>query len=145
MAGSLDPLKTSAALAEQVYRRAKEDQQLTDGDIGVRVVDGVFGNLQGPVLTTQGDGWYYNNATGFVGRVVSDGTTTYVVLRGTDMSGSLGETALNIASNYFGGGSLTQRTDVNDFTYANLALGFGSAGTTQLDDACWRPISTGRC
>jgi hypothetical protein len=38
---SLSELQTAAALAEQVYRRADVDQQLTDGDIAVSGVSGL--------------------------------------------------------------------------------------------------------
>ncbi len=71
----------AAALAEQVYRRASQDQALTDGEIGA-----VAETDLAPAGLKQSDDYFYNDSTGFVGRVVDVGGTVYVVFRGTDMS-----------------------------------------------------------
>jgi hypothetical protein len=80
MMSDLTPLQVAAALAEIAYRRAPEDQALNLVDIP--------GAEEFPLSTPEGltldGGYYYHDATGFVGRVVqaADGTI-YVVLRGT--------------------------------------------------------------
>jgi hypothetical protein len=134
MAGDLTGLQTAAALAEQIYRRTTEDQQLTDEEIGVEAVN--VNNLPSSITPDPNGvpGWYYDYATGFVGRVVTDGAVTYVVFRGTDMSGGLSDAVTDIAANYFHVGTPI-KTDVNDFSFANLPLGSGTTERTQLDDA----------
>jgi hypothetical protein len=136
MPSNLTLLQMGAALCEQVYRRDDKDQQISDNDLNVQAVD-VLSNLQGSGVVATGGGWYYDNSTGFVGRVVSDGTTTYVVFRGTDMSGGFSDLANDIAANYFPSLGLTPtgKVDLNDFFYGNQPLGTGTTGVTQLNDA----------
>ena len=136
MAGDLILLQMAAALCEEIYRRATEDQQLTDNNLQVKAVD-VSANLQGTGLVPTGDGWYYDNSTGFVGRVVSDGNTTYVVIRGTDFSGGFPDLAQDVTANYFPSLGLTPtgKVDLNDFFLGNQPLGIGTTGKTQLNDA----------
>src|SRR4051812_11828256 len=89
---SLNELQTAAALAEQVYRRAAKDQQLTDADIQV---SGVTGLRAANIYEDGNSAFYYDDATGFTGRVVVNNKddTVYVVFRGTDMAGSLKDLA----------------------------------------------------
>jgi len=79
-------LHIAAALAEQSYRRADADQQIQNEDIGASNV-----SLTAPMGGVQRDditGFYYNNATGFVGRVVIANGKVFVAFRGTDMAGA---------------------------------------------------------
>ncbi len=123
---ALTDLQVAAALDEQVYRRAAGDQPLSDGDIGATGISvGVSG------LTQDGNtAYYYNNATGFVGRIVQANGKVFVVLRGTDMAGSLAD-ILAAEAGYNSSNSI----DINDFNFANLPLGRGTTGVTQYDDA----------
>jgi hypothetical protein len=119
MMDDLTQLQYAAALAEMVYRRSQDDQRLditqTGGTIpgeDVSLTDANKQPLFPPSLTLDpGTGYYYDDSTGFVGRVVRnpDGTI-YVVFRGTD-------------------------SGLTDFAQANFPLGFGTFGPTQLDDA----------
>jgi hypothetical protein len=78
----LTDLQIAAALSEQAYRRAEQDQPLTDENIGVD-------NSDLGVLTrfVADEGFYYNFASGFVGRVVETATQVFVVFGGSDASG----------------------------------------------------------
>src|SRR5262245_19021984 len=84
---ALTDLQVAAALAEMSYRRAERDQQLHVEDVnGSHVGVSVSG-------LTLNDGFYYNDATGFVGNIVRANGKIFVVYRGTDMAGSLSESA----------------------------------------------------
>ena len=89
---SLSDLQLAAALCEQVYRRADNDQQLDSSEDG----NGGFGielatvSLTRPSWMTQDGVFYYNNATGFVAEVVKAGEKIFVVFRGSDLSSSFG-------------------------------------------------------
>jgi hypothetical protein len=99
----------AAALAEMVYRRDPRDQAPELGGGGIEGVD-----LDIPVEPsglTLVDGYYYDDDTGFVARVVvNDKTdTVFVVFRGTDLGDAL---ALNL--------------DTKDWVDANIPLAVGS-------------------
>lgn len=79
---SLTQLQLAAALAEQVYNRSADDNPINlFPDLGVRQVT----DLPQPSGLTPNDGLFYS-PRGFVGEVVTDGDTIYVVFRGTDLS-----------------------------------------------------------
>ena len=87
-----------------------------DDDIGVTGVN--LGSE--PALNLVQDrttAFYYNYATGFVGRIVQstgEDNTIYVTFRGTDMAGSLSQ----FISAYHGYTPSTGIVDLGDFTYA---------------------------
>jgi hypothetical protein len=82
MTTTLTDTQIAAALSEQIYRRSDADQDLKDQDIGItRFI--TFGTAP-TGLTAEDDGYYYNDATGFVGRVVEANDKIFVVFRGTD-------------------------------------------------------------
>jgi hypothetical protein len=119
-------LYIAAALAEQSYRRAAADQQIQDGDIGASGV-----SLSPIGLQQDGtSAFYYNNATGFVGRVVIANGKVFVAFRGTDMAGGISDL---LAAKV--GFERTSAIDVKDFDYANSPLSFGTSSASQLDDA----------
>ncbi|WP_316179578.1 calcium-binding protein [Bradyrhizobium sp. SZCCHNRI1009] len=126
---SLNELQTAAALAEQVYRRAAGDQQLSDADIQV---SGVTGLRAANIYEDGNSAFYYDDTTGFAGRVVVNNTddTVYVVFRGTDMAGSLKDLAVAKA-----GFERSSSIDLRDFNYGNFVLGRGTSSRTQFDDA----------
>jgi len=76
-------------------------------------------------------GYYYNDTTGFVGRVVEANGKIFVVFRGTDLAGSLSD----IVSAKLGFQKTPGVVDIKDYDYANIALGWGTTGTSQLNDA----------
>src|SRR6266404_8174551 len=90
MADELTQLEEAAALSEMVYRRSQDDQRLditgTDGTIpgnDLLLVDPNSPDPNNPVslvppnLTPDGtSGYYYDDSTGFVGRVVKDPSGT---------------------------------------------------------------------
>ncbi len=124
---TLTDLQVAAALSEQAYRRSNLDQQLTDEDIGVS--DDVAGDLQGsPIVKV--DGYYYNYATGFVGRILEANGKIFVVYRGTDVSGG----PLAVADAIAGTGWAEGYADTHDWQN-NLALGSGTLEESQLTDA----------
>jgi hypothetical protein len=112
MAGTLDDLEVAAALAEEIYRRNSQDQPIALGDVATNSKNDP--NVVAPTSLTPKDGFYYDDATGFVGQVVDANGKIFVVLRGTDFEGGL--------------------TGV-DFTDGNLPLALGTFNNTQLDDA----------
>ena len=65
----MSDIQIAAALAEQVYRHAAGDQAIGDVQIGVTGVSGL--SATGVSLTEdETSAYYYDNVTGFVGRVV---------------------------------------------------------------------------
>src|SRR6266849_4912931 len=90
MAQVLTDLQEAAALAEMVYRRNPADQAIdivgTGGKIPGTDLDLTANPPQG-LTPAGGSGYYYDNATGFVGRVVETESADYVIFRGTDMAG----------------------------------------------------------
>lgn len=104
---NLSELQIAAALADEIYRRDVPDMRIVVGrDLDMKVV--AFNDPNGdpdnplPLATistrrgdtiTFADNYYYGMDTGFVGRVVEKGDTIYVVYRGTDMAGGLGDLA----------------------------------------------------
>ncbi len=129
---SLTQLQLAAALAEQVYNRNADDNPISLGELGVDPVP----NLPQPVGLTPNGGFFYS-PRGFVGEVVTDGTTIYVVFRGTDLSVSFQDglkaaraAGLNQLAPSASGGQIDVGDCAND-----LLLGAGTAQQTQLDDA----------
>jgi hypothetical protein len=112
-----DETKYTAALAEQIYRRAAADQALEVGGIGLPGTDVDLGPSPPTGLTTVAPGapddgtYYYDDKTGFVGRVVQNAGTVYVVFRGTDL------------------GSVPGNFDVLDWASANIPLALGTQST----------------
>lgn len=125
----LTELQTAAALADQAYRRANTDQQISDIDIGVSGMS----TLNIANLAQDGtSAFYYNGATGFVGHVVQTSDTIYVVFRGSDMAGGLA----SLAGAQVGYSNMAGVIDTNDFAYGNLPLASGTSSSgTQFDDA----------
>ncbi len=121
---TLTDLQIAAALSEQAYRRSDLDQQLNNNDIGVAdAVQSVSGMVED-------GGYFYNYATGFVGRIVEANGKIFVVYRGTDVSGG----PLAIADAIAGTGWADGYADTHDWQN-NLALGSGTLGESQLADA----------
>jgi hypothetical protein len=114
---SLSDLQVAAALAEEIYRRSPNDQALDIADIGAQKVDLSKNPPSG--LKLQDDVYYYDDATGFVGRVVDGDGTIYVVFRGTD---------------FFGNPTLVIPSEL-DYTDGNIPLALGTLDKTQFDDA----------
>ena len=118
----------AAALCEQVYRRSGTEQQLSNSDIGV--VKTEFATS----LFTENDGYYYNNNSGFVGRIVEANGTVFVVFRGSDLAGTFMEDGLQAmftTPTPPGQPTVADAYDWND----NYYLGTGTTQRTQLDDA----------
>jgi hypothetical protein len=116
---TLTPTQAAAALAEEIYRRDPADQALSLTDINPSYVNKTLSTDSVTALASMGiinkDGYYYDDSTGFVGQVVTDGTTTYVVYRGTDA------------------GSSYLNSDGGDWFDANVPLGLGTTAGTKLD------------
>jgi len=133
---SLTELETAAALAEEGYRRDPKDQQLADQGVNGANGIGVGGVqlsptvLSGTNLKSGGDAFYYDDTTGFAGRVVTSGNTVFVVFRGTDMAGGLDD----LLDAELGWGA-SDKVDLRDLPFGNQALGFGTSGQSQFNDA----------
>jgi hypothetical protein len=126
-------LQIGAALAEQVYNRNSNDGPISLDQLGVQ---SVLNLTQPPGLTPPNDGFYYS-PRGFVGEVVTDGTTVYVVIRGTDLSANFLDgvrAALGSGLNQYAPPDSTGQIDLGDVANDAL-LGDGTAAQTQLDDA----------
>lgn len=134
---ALTDLQMAAALCEQVYRRSDLDQQL--GVLPQQAPPGAlpegFGgsdiiahssNING---FDNENGFYYNDDTGFVGRIIEANGKVFLVLRGSDLSGSWSAVP----------GSLGVTLDLDyadSFDWSNNTdLGLGTTGYSQLDDA----------
>jgi len=133
---TLSSLQVAAALAEMVYRRAEQDQALQLSDIDQNAQDLPMGDLASQGLTKV-DNYYYDDNTGFVGRVVTVGDTVYVVFRGTDYQSLLTYTGPDyVDGNYPLGQGTTSGTQLS-YDSANSALSVVSPSqpATQLDDA----------
>jgi hypothetical protein len=113
MTGTLEDLEVAAALAEEIYRRNAKDQPIQLGDIANSKDDSDV--VRPPSLTKDPSGFYYDDATGFVGQVVDANGKIFVVFRGTDL------------------GSLTD-FDSGDID-ADGSLAAGTTARSQLDDA----------
>jgi hypothetical protein len=113
MAATLSDLEVAAALAELIYRRNSKDLPVTLGPLG-DIVGKNDPDIVKPLSLTKNDGFYYDDAIGFVGQVVDANDKIFVVFRGTDFEGGL--------------------TGV-DFTDGNVPLALGTFDNTQLDDA----------
>lgn len=120
----------AAALCEKVYRRSDKEQPLTDAEIEVSSEQL---STSGTQLSFDG-GYYYNNNSGFVGRIVqaSDGKV-FVVFRGSDLSGSFldGIQAMFTTPTPPATPTVADPYDWND----NYWLGTGTFQRTHLDDA----------
>ncbi len=127
---SLTQLQLAAALAEQVYNRNSDDDPITIGQLGLSVAL----LQQRPTGLTLNGGLYYS-PRGFAGEVVTDGSTVYVVFRGTDLSTSFSTAFADAA-----GASQTApsaeggKVDVGD-AVNDILLGEGFSGQSQLTDA----------
>lgn len=159
-AGNLNTWQIAAALSEMSYRRDPRDQALStdDSSTGLRSI-GIGENIEQELLlltingqahvkpsgltfvrtngTNNPDGFYYDDATGFVGHVSLVNGTIYVNFRGTDLSGGMLDAGASAVSASVGwdwmAGNPTQ-VDNKDFQ-TNVSLGFGATATTQMDDA----------
>ena len=132
-------LEITAALCENVYRRDPSDQAITFSDIGVQAKSVTGTGLTGD---PNADGYYYNNANGFVGSVTEKlgASTVYVTFRGTDNSGGFGDVVDDLFTSPLEWAGFSTpgsggHSDPGDFNYANTALGSGTLIRTQLDDA----------
>jgi hypothetical protein len=112
MTESLSDLQVAAALSEMIYRRNAADQAIAFTNIPTSGNDPSV--IRPPSLVKDPSGFYYDDATGFVGQVVDANDKIFVVFRGTDFEGGL--------------------TGV-DFTDGNLPLALGTFNNAQLDDA----------
>jgi hypothetical protein len=124
---SLTPLQLLAALAEQVYNRSSNDDPITLGQLGMDVAP-----IQQPLGLTPNRGFYYS-PRGFVGEVVTDGTSVYVVFRGTDLSTGFKAAllaAVAAGSNQLAPPASNGKIDVGDVVN-DLLLGSGSGETRQ--------------
>jgi Lipase (class 3) len=135
---TLTDLQMAAALCEQVYRRADNDQQLDSAEppssngFGSPISNAAFVL---PVGFTADNGYYYNNTTGFVAQVISTNGKIFVVYRGSDLSGSFGDALIpTLFGDPTGGGPNSSTVDVQDWAN-NYILGNGTSSQSQLDDA----------
>jgi hypothetical protein len=78
----LSPQQIAAALAEIDYRRASADQTLKLSSLPRGATD--LAGVKTPEGMTENGGYYYDDTTGFVGRVVEVNGKVYVAFRGTD-------------------------------------------------------------
>ncbi len=130
-------LHVAAALADEIYRRDTLDfgiRVLSDEVADIAATAITLGHLttrDGAMVTQVGD-YYYGMDTGFVGRVVEKDNVIYVVYRGTDLAGGLADIA---AANLGYSDPDPARIDVHDWDMANVPLGAGTLGRSQLDDA----------
>ena len=142
MAAALTNTQIAAALCEEVYRRADEDQQIKYNEgfgnivpVNTELDQTIISGLQAKGFTLD-NGFYYNNTTGFVGQIIQAGGKTYVVFRSSDLSGSWLDTAVPLFT-----GDLTgeppvtgKKADPSDWAN-NRELNEGSIDRTQLTDA----------
>jgi hypothetical protein len=140
MTAPTDPLQIAAALCEDVYRRGNLDQQITFADIGVAAQNISVLGLSTDITGPQTAGYYYDNATGFVGSLTTAGNTAYVTFRGTDNSGGVWDVVDDLVPTPlewlgFSAPGSGGHSDPLDFTAANGPLGSGTIARTQLDDA----------
>jgi hypothetical protein len=94
-------IQLAMAFSEQVYRRANTEQQLGSQkkeqgyeELGVEPVmvnEQAKWEITG-TGRTYNEGFYYNNETGFVGQIINANGQTFVVFRGSDLSGTFPET-----------------------------------------------------
>jgi hypothetical protein len=93
----LQDFQIAAALAESIYRRNSQNFQVTLRDLKAKaiIVPDPNANWATSPLRSQQiqnlveqDDYYYNVNTGFVGQIVEQGSTYYVVFRGTDSAQS---------------------------------------------------------
>src|SRR5262249_40512688 len=131
----LTQAQIAAALCENVYRRSDNDQPLSLTDINAEASDVNLSDASPQGLTTDGSGYWYDNSTGFVGRVVDVNGTVYVVFRGTDWGtgGTVTKDQIVSAIRSAGTAGPIGAIDPLDFTRANLILGTGTAIGTQWD------------
>jgi hypothetical protein len=127
------PNQIAAALADEIYRSNDESFRVDVKADALKLSSVEFRNDITPregTLTTA-DGYYYNTASGFVGRVLQKGDTYYVVFRGTDNT----ESAISAVAHGLGfGGSGEGTIDPLDID-TNGRLVFGTYERSQADDA----------
>jgi Lipase (class 3) len=105
------------------------------GDIGISSID-LTNDPSYPSFFSYNDGYYYNDSSGFVGRIIEADGKAFVVFRGSDLSSSDPLDLLRVfrpepADLLPGAGNVADPYDwSNDF---NLLV--GTVGRTQLDDA----------
>jgi hypothetical protein len=87
MTESLSDLQVAAALSEMIYRRNAADQAIAFTNIPTSGNDPSV--IRPPSLVKDPSGFYYDDATGFVGQVVDANDKIFVVFRGTDFEGGL--------------------------------------------------------
>jgi hypothetical protein len=138
----LTDVQMAAALCEQVYRRADADQQLkynegfgnnipTNATIG----QSVLASLEAKGFTYN-NGFYYNNSTGFVGQIVEANAKIFVVFRGSDLSGGVGDAADAFFRGEAEGDPGVESDTADRYDWAcNRELGLGSISQYQLADA----------
>jgi hypothetical protein len=132
---ALTQLELTAALAEEIYRRSASDIPIKITDLGVQ--DAKIGPLSGFAANQSPDGAiFYYTVRGFVGQVVQQGNTLYVVFRGTDSAGTFTDGFTQAAASNFSetAPDPARQSDLGDFAN-DVLLGLGTGQQTQLDDA----------
>jgi len=144
MPDNLTQLQIATALAEDSYRRSSSDQALSLSDIAPGAANlGLSGPSESDLtqmgMTSDG-GYWYDDFTGFVGRVVNVNNTIYVTFRGTDMSGGGSDLATALlqaiaAGPVSGVAALLGNSSIDwrDFADANFPLALGTTAGTLLD------------
>ena len=128
MSAALSDLQVASALAEMVYRRDPQDQAIDLPNIAD--ASDLPGVVVSPPLKRVGN-FFYDDATGFVGRVVQANGQVYVVFRGTDAA-VLSLSTMIAAVAHLNDPSVI---DANDINKADIPLGQGTMSATQFDDA----------
>jgi hypothetical protein len=132
MAGNLTDQQVGAALADMIYRFNALDQPIDLADIGSEGSVTDFKLDETPNGLTPVDNFYYDNNTGFVGRVVQANGKIFVVFRGLDLAGSVFDATASVLR------SDPTKVDANDSDIAD------AWGTAQITESRPRPVAASR-
>jgi hypothetical protein len=125
---ALTDVELAAALCEQVYRRDSLDQQLEFSEGFAETLVARENRISG---FTQDAGFYYNNATGFVGRIVETDGKIFIVFRGSDLSDNFSAALLPALFEYPAPGGAPSTVDAQDWS-DNRKLGWTPQGVCAI-------------
>jgi hypothetical protein len=142
MSNSVDVM-LAAALCEEIYRRAPGEQSLGESTTLLYHKEGFASFYDDPITPkeptivglTNKESYYYNDDTGFVGRIVEANGKIFVVLRGSDLSAEFTDAIRAMfASDPAQADSKGGTVDTYDW-YNNRQMGKGTLAPSQIDDA----------
>jgi hypothetical protein len=143
----LTDLLLASALCEEIYRRDTREQSLGQSLTPDYKPDGFQSFVSGVVeavvvrggitgLSEDNRYYYYNDATGFVGRVVEANGKIFVVLRGTDLSSEFSDAlSAMFADTPAPVNPAGDNTVDNADWYQHYQMGHATLEPSQLDDA----------